>query len=283
MVCATPIGNLGDVTLRVLDALRDADVIAAEDTRVTRKLLSRYDIHTPLEPYHAKNLAARTPALVERIAAGAIVALVSDAGTPGVSDPGAHLVDACIDAGLLVDVLPGASAIVTALVASGLPTHAFYFGGFLPRKAGDRRRTLEKVAGLDATLLFYESPHRAAATMASVAEVLPGRRAAMARELTKFFAEVVRSPVEELAAMLDARELKGEIVLVVGPPEAGAIGGGASMAGESEEAVILAAYQAALAEGATRRDAVKEAARRCGAPRNAVYGLVTRRGPSRTF
>jgi 16S rRNA (cytidine1402-2'-O)-methyltransferase len=195
LVCATPIGNLGDVTLRVLDALRDADVIAAEDTRVTRKLLSRYDIHTPLEPYHAKNLATRTPALVERIAAGAVVALVSDAGTPGISDPGAHLVDACIEAGLPVDVLPGASAIVTALVASGLPTYAFYFGGFLPRKAGDRRRALERVAGLDATLLFYESPHRAAATLSSVAEVMPGRRAAMARELTKFFAEVVRSPV----------------------------------------------------------------------------------------
>jgi 16S rRNA (cytidine1402-2'-O)-methyltransferase len=275
MVCATPIGNLGDVTLRVLDALRDADVIAAEDTRVTRKLLSRYEIHTALEPYHAKNLAARTPVLVDRIAAGAIIALVSDAGTPGISDPGAHLVDACIDAGLPVDVLPGASAIVTALVASGLPTHAFYFGGFLPRKAGDRRRALEKVAGLDATLLFYESPHRAAATMASVAEVLPGRRAAMARELTKFFAEVVRAPVEELAERLDARELKGEIVLVVGPPPATA---GTAIATEADEGAVLSAYEAALAQGSTRRDAVKEAARRCGAPRNAVYDLVTRRG-----
>jgi 16S rRNA (cytidine1402-2'-O)-methyltransferase len=278
VVCATPIGNLGDVTLRVLDALRDADVIAAEDTRVTRKLLSRYDIHTLLEPYHAKNLAARTPALVDRIAAGAVVALVSDAGTPGISDPGAHLVDATIDAGLPVDVLPGACAIVTALVASGLPTHAFYFGGFLPRKAGDRRRALEKVAGLDATLLFYESPHRAAATLASVAEVMPGRRAAMARELTKFFAEVVRAPVEGLADQLAARELKGEIVLVVGPPESGELRGGASVAGESDEAAIFAAYEAALADGLTRRDAVKEAARRSGAPRNAVYGLVTRRG-----
>jgi 16S rRNA (cytidine1402-2'-O)-methyltransferase len=277
VVCATPIGNLGDVTLRVLDALRDADLIAAEDTRVTRKLLSRYDIHTALEPYHAKNLTVRTPALVERISGGAVVALVSDAGTPGISDPGAHLVDACIDAGLSVDVLPGASAIVTALVASGLPTHAFYFGGFLPRKAGDRRKVLEKLADLDATLLFYESPRRAAATLASVAEVLPGRRAAMARELTKFFAEVVRAPVEELAAQLEARELKGEVVLVVGPPQAGARGR-ASVAGESDEAAILATYEAVLAEGLTRRDAVKEAARRCGAPRNAVYGLVTRRG-----
>lgn len=278
VVCATPIGNLGDVTLRVLDALRGADLIAAEDTRVTRKLLSRYDIHTPLEPYHAKNLAARTPALIERIAAGATVALVSDAGTPGISDPGAHLVDAAIEAGLEVDVLPGASAIVTALVASGLPTHAFYFGGFLPRKAGDRRRALEKLAGLDATLLFYESPHRAAATLASMAEVMPARRAAMARELTKFFAEVVRAPVAELAGQLGARELKGEIVLVVGPPEPGAAAGGAAVAGESDEAAIMATYESVLSQGLSRRDAVKETARLCGAPRNAVYGLVTRRG-----
>jgi 16S rRNA (cytidine1402-2'-O)-methyltransferase len=265
------------VTLRVLDALRDADVIAAEDTRVTRKLMSRYDIHTPLEPYHAKNLAARTPALVERMASGAVVALVSDAGTPGVSDPGAHLVDACIDAGVPVDVLPGASAIVTALVASGLPTHAFYFGGFLPRKAGDRRRALEKVAGLDASLLFYESPHRAAATLASVAEVMPRRRAAMARELTKIFEEVARAPVEELAMSLADRELRGEVVLVIGPPEAGAASAGAPIAAEADEAAIMEAYEAAVGEGFSRRDAVKETARRCGAPRNAVYDLVVTR------
>ena len=193
LVCATPIGNLGDVTLRVLDALRAADVIEAEDTRVTRKLLARYEISTLLEPYHAKNLERRTPEVVDRVAAGQTVALVSDAGTPGVSDPGAHLVDSCIDAGLTVEVLPGASAIVTALVASGLPTHAFYFGGFLPRKVGDRRRALEKLATLDATLVFYESPRRAAATVASVAEVMPGREAAMARELTKIHEEVSRA------------------------------------------------------------------------------------------
>ena len=270
---------MGDVTLRVLDALRDADVIAAEDTRVTRKLLSRYDIHTPLEPYHAKNLASRTPALVERIISGAVVALVSDAGTPGVSDPGAHLVDAAIEAGVAVEVLPGASAMITALVASGLPTHAFYFGGFLPRKAGDRRRALERLVGLDATLLFYESPHRAAATLASVAEVMPGRRAAMARELTKFFEEIARAPVAQLAASVAERELKGEVVLVIGPPVTGAGNEpGSEVAAQDTEAAILEVYGSTLAEGLSRRDAVKETARRCGAPRNAVYELVTRRG-----
>ena len=279
MVCATPIGNLGDVTLRVLDALRDADVIAAEDTRVTRKLLSRYDIHTPLEPYHAKNLVARTPVLVERIMAGTVVALVSDAGMPGVSDPGAHLVDAAIEAGVPVEVLPGASAMITALVASGLPTHAFYFGGFLPRKAGDRRRALQKVADLDATLLFYESPRRTAATLASVTEVMPHRRAAMARELTKFFEEVARAPVGELAASVAGRELKGEVVLVIGPPQAGE--SGASQAIGSDDAEILEVYASVLAEGLSRRDAVKETARRSGAPRNTVYGLVTRGGAAR--
>jgi 16S rRNA (cytidine1402-2'-O)-methyltransferase len=235
LVCATPIGNLGDVTLRVLDALRDADLIAAEDTRITRRLLDRYDIVTPLEPYHAHNLERRTPVLVERMSAGARVALVSDAGTPGVSDPGAHLVDACLNAGVPVEVLPGPSAIVAALVASGLPTHAFYFGGFLPRKAGERRQRLASLASLDATLVFYESPRRTAATLASLAEALPGRDAAMARELTKIHEEVVRGPVADLAAALAGRELKGEVVLLVGPPARGA-GRGSARSGRGARA-----------------------------------------------
>jgi len=136
LVCATPIGNLGDVTLRVLDALRTADVIAAEDTRVTRKILSRYDIHTPLEAYHEHNRTAKTPELLERMERGERIALVSDAGTPGISDPGEQLVEGCLEAGIPVEVLPGASAILTALVASGLPTHAFYFGGSAAGGAG---------------------------------------------------------------------------------------------------------------------------------------------------
>ncbi len=199
LVCATPIGNLGDVTLRVLDALRTADVIAAEDTRVTRKLLSRYDIHTPLEPYHEHNRVVRTPELVARIERGERIALVSDAGTPGISDPGEHLVDACLETGVRVEVLPGASAIPTALVASGLPTDAFYFGGFLPRKAGERARVLERLRELDATLVFYESPGRTAATLASLAAAFAGRRAALARELTKIHEEVARAEIGELA------------------------------------------------------------------------------------
>lgn len=267
VVCATPIGNLGDVTLRVIDALKTADVIEAEDTRVTRKLLARYAIATPLEAYHAKNLERRTPEVVGRIARGEVVALVSDAGTPGVSDPGAHLVDACIDGGLPVEVLPGASAILAALVASGLPTHAFYFGGFLPRKAGERVRALERLASLDATLVFYESPRRTAATLASLAEALPGRTAVMARELTKIHEEVARGEVGELASRIAGRELKGEVVLLVGPAPRGS----AEVGADVDDASLRAAVEALVAAGASRKDAIRAVSDRTGVPRNRVY------------
>ena len=272
VVCATPIGNLGDVTLRVLEALKSADRIEAEDTRVTRKLLARYAISTPMEPYHAKNLERRTPEVVALVASGMVVALVSDAGTPGVSDPGAHLVDACVEAGLPVEVLPGASAIVTALVASGLPTHAFYFGGFLPRKVGDRRRALERLATLDATLVFYESPRRAAATLASVAEVMPGRRGAMARELTKIHEEVARADVAELARQLSERELKGEVVLLVGPPSRDAEG--EAPAPDADD--LRRQVDALVASGSTRKDAVRAVSERTGVSRNEVYDAAVR-------
>jgi 16S rRNA (cytidine1402-2'-O)-methyltransferase len=267
VVCATPIGNLGDVTLRVIEALKAADVIEAEDTRVTRKLLTRYDVATPLEPYHAKNLERRTPEVVARVEAGQVVALVSDAGTPGVSDPGAHLVDACIEAGMPVEVLPGASAILAALVASGLPTHAFYFGGFLPRKAGDRVRALEKLAGLDATLVFYESPRRTAATLASFAEALPGRTAVMARELTKIHEEVARGEVGELAARIAGRELKGEVVLLIGPPARGE----GKAASSADPADLRAQVDGLIERGASRKDAVRAVSERTGVARNDVY------------
>jgi 16S rRNA (cytidine1402-2'-O)-methyltransferase len=276
LVCATPIGNLGDVTLRVIDALKGADVIEAEDTRLTRRLLARYDIATPLEPYHAKNLDRRTPEVVQRVRAGARVALVSDAGTPGMSDPGARLVDACLDAGLAVEVLPGASAILTALVASGLPTHSFYFGGFLPRKPGDRRKALGALGTLDATLVFFESPRRAAATARSLAEAFPGRPGAMARELTKIHEEVLRAPIEDLRDALAARELKGEVVLLVGPPERRA--GGRREAGDLDPGMVAARVAALVAAGASRKDAIRMAAEESGTGRNAVYALVLKAG-----
>lgn len=266
LVCATPIGNLGDVTLRVLDALRTADIIQAEDTRVTRKLLARYEIHTPLEAYHEHNRAVRTPELVRRIERGERIALVSDAGTPGISDPGEHLVDTCLNAGVRVDVLPGASAIATALVASGLPTGAFYFGGFLPRKAGERSRALARVAQLEATLIFYESPGRAAASLASLAEAFPGRRAALARELTKLHEEVARAEISELAARFADREIKGEVVLLVGPPTAPA-------QLTLDEDSVREELARAEKTGMSRRDAVKQTADNLGLPRNEVYRI----------
>jgi 16S rRNA (cytidine1402-2'-O)-methyltransferase len=268
VVCATPIGNLGDVTLRVLDALRDADTIAAEDTRVTRKLLARYEIVTRMERCDEHTVERQTPALVERLKAGEVIALVSDAGTPGVSDPGSRLVDACLEAGIEVEVLPGASAILAALVASGLPTHAFFFGGFLPRKAGERRRAIELLSGLDATLIFYESPHRSAATLGTLAELLPGRDAAMARELTKLHEEVVRASVEELAEQIAARDkLKGEVVLLVGPPPARA----RARANEEE---VRAAIEARIELGDSRSAAVRQVANELGVPKGEVYELA---------
>ena len=268
VVCATPIGNLGDVTLRVLDALRAAHAIAAEDTRVTRKLLARYGIDTRLERCDEHTVERQIPVLLERILGGEVIALVSDAGTPGVSDPGARLVDACIDAGVEVEVLPGASAILAALVASGLPTHAFYFGGFLPRKAGDRARALEAIAALDATLVFYESPHRAAATLLALATALPGRRAVLARELTKLHEEVVRGPIADVAEQIGARDvLKGEVVLLVGPPPA-------PVREEVDADEVRSYVERFIGDGVSRSEAVKRVARELGLPKSEVYRIA---------
>lgn len=266
LVCATPIGNLGDVTLRVLDALREADTIAAEDTRVTAKLLARYEIATRMERFDEHTAAQRAPILVERMLAGECVALVSDAGTPGVSDPGAQLISACVQAGVPIDVLPGASALLTAVTASGLPMQPLYFGGFFPRKAGERRAALERLSTLDATLVFFESPKRIAAALAVVAEVFPDRTAAMARELTKLHEEVVSGPVGELAARLAGRELKGEAVLLIGPPPAREL--------EFDAQVLRADVERLVAQGSTRKDAIKLVSERCGVPRNDVYAAA---------
>jgi len=270
LVCATPIGNLGDVTLRVLEALRDADLIAAEDTRVTSRLLRRYGIETPMQRYDAHTASRHSAGLIERMASGQTVALVSDAGTPGLSDPGELIVREAIEAGIEVDVLPGPCAAVTALIFSGAPTRAFYFGGFLPRKTGDRHKLLESIKSLDATLVFYESPHRAAAALAAVAEVMPGRQAVIARELTKVHQEILRGEAEALARMLSDRALKGELVLVISPPAA-------EVERQLDESGVREAVERQIADGATRSDAIKAVARETGLARNEVYKIAHER------
>ncbi|MCL4554832.1 MAG: 16S rRNA (cytidine(1402)-2'-O)-methyltransferase [Actinobacteria bacterium] len=267
LVCATPIGNLGDVTLRVLDALREADVIAAEDTRVTSRLLGRYDIATPVVRYDAHTAASRAGQLVARMLGGEVVALVSDAGTPGLSDPGEELVAAAIEAGVEVDVLPGASSVLTALVISGAPTMPFYFGGFLPRKSGERRRLLESLGELAATLVFFESPRRTAASLADVSAVMPTRFVAVTRELTKIHQEVIRGVSGEVAEVLSARDLKGEVAIVIGPPDRNA-------PRTVDEVAVREALDALVSAGATRSDAIRLVARETGLPRNEVYRIA---------
>ncbi len=214
VVCPTPIGNLEDVTLRVLSALRDADVVACEDTRRTRVLLDRYGVSAKLVSYHEHNEQSRASELVARMRDGAVVALVSDAGMPLVSDPGYVLVRACVAAGLPVEVLPGPSAAITALVASGLPADRWHFQGFLPRKKGELREVL---AHADGTLVAFESPRRLPGTLSLLAELEPEREVAVCRELTKAYEEIVRGSAAELAARYADRPPKGEIVLVVAP------------------------------------------------------------------
>ncbi len=217
-VCPTPIGNLEDVTLRVLSALRDADVVACEDTRRTRTLLDRYGVNAKLVSYHEHNEEARASELVERMREGAKVALVSDAGMPLVSDPGYVLVRACVAAGLPVEVLPGPSAALAALVASALPADRWRFVGFLPRKAGELGKVLSEPGG---TLIAFESPKRVPATLALLAEIDPERQVAVCRELTKAHEEVVRGSAAELAARYADAPPRGEVVLVFGPPSKG--------------------------------------------------------------
>ena len=235
-VVGTPIGNLGDLSPRAAQALASADVVCCEDTRVTGRLLAATGASARLMLCDENVIAERAPQLVERMLAGETVAFASDAGMPGVSDPGQRLVDAARAAGVDVEVVPGPVACVTALVASGIPCERFFFEGFLPRRAAERERRLRELAAVPGALLFYESPHRVLACLESVARVFPDREAALARELTKVHEEVVRDLAPALVERLRAREsLKGEMVVVVAPP--------------SEEELALVARRAAVPAG----------------------------------
>ena len=214
-VVATPIGNLGDITLRALDVLKLVDLIAAEDTRHSGILLKHYKIDKPLISYHEHNEAMRTAQLVERLAAGENIALITDAGTPGLSDPGARLVRECIKRELPFTILPGPSSILTALIGSGFSTDKFFFVGFLPNKSGGRERELRAAAARDETTVFFESPHRLMKTLRAAVEILQDRQLCVARELTKKFEEFRRGTASELLAHYEAHPPKGEIVLVI--------------------------------------------------------------------
>jgi 16S rRNA (cytidine1402-2'-O)-methyltransferase len=261
-VCATPIGNLGDVTLRVLEELRSCDLVLCEDTRHTRLLLDRYEITARLLSFHGHNEDERIGQVVRRLEAGERVALVSDAGLPGISDPGSPLVRAALAVGVPVTVLPGASAVETALVVSGLAAERYAFVGFLPRRAGELASLWEELRGWGWPLVAFESPRRLPATLRSLASASPEREVVVCRELTKRFEEIARGPAAELAERFAASP-KGEVTLVLGPdpagPDAGALATARSVVADL------------VASGASRKVAAAAVSRLTGIPRNELY------------
>lgn len=284
IIVGTPIGNLGDLTPRVVQAFEAADAICCEDTRVTSKLLAHLGISRPLVRCDENVIASRSPELIGRILAGDVIAFASDAGMPSVSDPGQVLVDAAREAGVDVEVIPGPSACVTALVASGISCEHFYFEGFLPRKHGERVRRLSQLAAIPGALLFYESPHRVAASLEALAEVFPARQVALCRELTKLHEEVLRAQAPYLLEQVRERgELKGEMVLVVAPPSEEELAAFASMmpgaavgaagAVDVDEA-LQKDIQDALAQGEPASAIAKRLSQRYSLKKRAVYERV---------
>ena len=259
---ATPIGNLSDITLRALSILQRADIVYCEDTRHSAKLLQHFSISATTRPLHDHNEDSERGRVLRDIEAGKRIALISDAGTPLISDPGFKLVRDCAAAGHAVHCIPGPSSVITAIAASGLPTDAFFFAGFLPPKQAARRARLSDLKSIPGTLIFFEAPQRAADTLSDMAELLGPRDAVMARELTKLHEELARGPLEALAADVKLRDLKGEIVLVVGP----------AAAVETSDADISAKLNVAL-QSMSLKDAAKAVADALGVPKSRVYDL----------
>ena len=274
IICPTPIGNLGDMTERTLEALADADVVCAEDTRVTGKLLAAFGIGKRIERLDEALIGARAGSIVDRVLAGEVIAYCSDAGMPGVSDPGLRLVRAAREAGAPVEVLPGASAAATAYVASGCTCPRFYFGGFFPRKESERKAALDALRTLDAALIFYESPNRVASALASMAETFPLREAAVCRELTKLHEEVVRDALpslrDEFARRAQAGSIKGEIAIVIDElPAAEEVAAQVS----AEDAAAKRAVEL-KEQGARNKEIAKTIAAEFGLPRNVAYEIA---------
>jgi 16S rRNA (cytidine1402-2'-O)-methyltransferase len=259
---ATPIGNLGDITLRALETLAGCDLIACEDSRVTRRLTEKFLIATPLTPYHEHNAQAARPKLLEKLAQGAAIALVSDAGTPLISDPGFKLVREAAGAGYSVTAIPGPSAVLAALSVGGLPTDRFYFEGFLPPKQGARRTRIAELARIDATLVLFEGGSRIADALHDLAETLGERDGAVCRELTKLHEDIRRAPLRQLAAEAPALETRGEFVIVIAPPAADA----GRLSADEIDAILRTAM-----ETQSVKDAVAHAVELSGRPKREVY------------
>ena len=266
-LCATPIGNLADITYRAVEMLRTADIIAAEDTRHTRGLLAHYDIHTPMTSYHEHNKEVKSAELIERLRAGENIVCVSDAGLPGIADPGGDLARRAIAAGIPVTPLPGANAALSALICAGLPLEGFTFVGFLPRKEKKRRELLARIAAYSETLIFYEAPHRLRETLAALAAGLGAqRRACAARELTKKFEEFRRTTLGELLAHYREHEPRGEFVLIVAGADENA-----PAADAAEEMTLTQRYAVHIAKGLDKKEAMRRTAQELGIARRDVY------------
>ncbi len=271
---ATPIGNLEDITHRAIKLLGEVELIACEDTRHTRKLLTHYGIGTRTISYHEHNERERAEELLTRLNAGDSVAVVSDAGTPGISDPGFRLVQLAVENQIRVVPIPGPNALVNALIASGLPTDEFFFGGFLPSRSGPRRTRLKSLASIPATLIFYEAPHRLAGALRDAAEILGPRQAVVARELTKLHEEIVRGSLSELAERYASENVRGEIVLVI-DRGTGQVQTDATATSVSD---LVSSFES---EGMDHRAALKKAARELGLSRDEAYRrLAAERGNS---
>ena len=270
-VCGTPIGNLEDITLRALRVLREVSLIAAEDTRHTRKLLAHYGICTPLVSLHEHNEAQRAPEIVARLQAGESVAVVSDAGMPGIHDPGWRLVRAAVDAGVPVTVIPGPTAVATALAGAGMPADRFVFEGFLPRQPSRRRAHLASLADDPRTLVFYEAPHRLRAMLTDLLLVLGDRPACIARELTKLHEEWQRGTLGELVRLFEQRAPQGEFVVVVAGASEAKDAQAAPVADAADDDALRTRLIAHMEAGADKKTAVRAVAAELGVPRRVVY------------
>lgn len=268
-IVSTPIGNMADITIRAIDTLKSVDLVAAEDTRHSKKLFSKYEIKTPLTSYFSAKEEIKSEAIIETLKSGKNVALISDAGTPGISDPGHCLITKAIEEGIEIKTIPGSSAMISALTLSGLPTNRFVFEGFLPPKGGARKKRLETIEGEKRTIILYESPKRTIRTLKDLLKILGDRKVALARELTKIYEEVVRGNISDIIKLLEDRGLKGEVTLIIS-------GKDESISNDSETIDIKAALASILKSGMSAKDAAEFASKQLSISKRVAYQEILR-------